>query len=658
MNTNKSNINNTNNNSNTKIETAGSAENVTPKLKMPKIAIPIGLSVFGLIIILFFLLFNQGFTTTNTTDDGTSKEITKDIFIILTFTIIGIAIIAILLPNFADVKKLLEQIMPTFYVFIYTIFFILLFVTLPTKLLDNYGYIITPITLLLTGFMFYKGSISNYVEHFNITYERIKTLVLFFCLIAILIVYYSIDPGGLIKKYFGHSLILTTLLAVFSFLYLIIVLTLPDTLKVPSKTDTNSNFLENFSKFSVYGSILFILFIIAVTIGILYYPGGLFQNKQIAASVITLILTICIIWGIGLIINLFPEISDKQMNVSKMSLFKKSLISVFGIVISGLLIAWLVYNLQNLSGRTGTTSFILNLLLVITILALVYKTINVQLPSGNNNKNAFFSLILNLVLYIPCLFSKAADKTTGVLKEEQTATDMTSICLLLFAILLTFIYYKYPSIAERVTLQGGELLVNKPVDMDKLYSLASYQDLNGSEEFEYQYGLSCWIFIDSMPPNTRASYTKYTSLLNYGNKPNILYKADTNTLMITMEQKGLTKYNSKMLDFDENGHRIIYKKEGILLQKWNNIVINYNGGTLDIFYNNELVKSAIEVVPYMTLDSLTIGSDNGIIGGICNVVYFNRPLTVTNMYILYNMVKDKTPPLTTDTNKTIVSKYT
>jgi hypothetical protein len=147
---------------------------------------------------------------------------------------------------------------------------------------------------------------------------------------------------------------------------------------------------------------------------------------------------------------------------------------------------------------------------------------------------------------------------------------------------------------------------------------------------------------------------KYTSLLNFGDKPNILYKGSTNTLMITMEQKGLSKTKNKLIDFDENGNRIIYKQNNVLLQKWNNIVINYAGGTLDIFFNNELVKSAIEVVPYMTLDNLTIGEDDGINGGICNLVYFKSPLTTSKMYILYNMVKDKTPPITSNVNKTII----
>ena len=92
----------------------------------------------------------------------------------------------------------------------------------------------------------------------------------------------------------------------------------------------------------------------------------------------------------------------------------------------------------------------------------------------------------------------------------------------------------------------------------------------------------------------------------------------------------------------------------MLLQKWNNIIVNYNGGTLDIFLNGELVKSSIEVVPYYTFDSLTIGENNGIKGGICNVIYFRHPLTSQNIYYIYNTIKDKDIPTLNDSNKTIM----
>jgi len=404
------------------------------------------------------------------------------------------------------------------------------------------------------------------------------------------------------------------------------------------------------------------LFIISAIIGIYKYPGGLYNenNKQNLIMIIILLLIILTIWISGLFINVFPEIYSKsvdisKMTTSKMTTFKKSLLALFGIIISGLLISWMVYYLHNLSGKTGITSFVLNLFLVLVFLMLIYKTINVELPGAQNvKKDGFFSLILNLILYIPCILSGLFDSSVKMAKSEN-AESISSIGVLLFVMVLFIVYYKLPSLVELITLQGGQLLVNKPVDTNTLYTLASYEELNGSDKHEYQYGLSFWLFLDANSPSTNSSSNKFVSLINYGDKPNILYRAKTNTLMITMEQKGLTKEKNKLIDFDENGNRILYKQDNVLLQKWNNIVINYTGGTLDVFLNNELVKSAIEVVPYMSLDNLTIGTDDGINGGICNVVYFKLPLTTTKMYILYNMVKDKTPPITTEENKTIVN---
>jgi hypothetical protein len=641
------------------MDTTTTKENLIPEFKMSRIAIPFGIVIAVLTILLFILLFNQGFSFSkpeSKTSTKTNNEITSDVFIVLTFLLVGFGLLFFLLPNFKeDIHKFLEQISNTIYVFIYTIFLIIFFISVPTDTLNKYGFIITPLTMLLTTFLFYKGFSTNYIENFNINYERIKTVILFFCLITICIVYYSVDPGGFISKYYGSSLLITILLAVFSLLYLIIVLTLPDTIKPVDVKSGSSNFLENFSKFSVYGSILFILFLILVTVGIYNYPGGISNNKQMLITIIILLLFILTIWGSGLLVAIFPEVSDKSMNISKMSTFKKSLLTLFGIIISGLLIAWIVYYLQNLSGQSGTISFILNLSLVLVVLMLIYKTINVELPGkANSKRDSFFSLIFNLLMYIPCAFSGVFDSGVKSVTKTNYSEILSYVMLIIIAMIILVVYYKIPSLTKIITLQGGELLVNKPVDINKLYTLASYEELNGTDKFEYQYGLSFWVFLDANSPSSSSSSNKFISLLNYGNKPNILYRASTNTLMITMEQKGLSKNKNKLVDFDENGNRIIYKQNNILLQKWNNIVINYAGGTLDIFFNNELVKSAIEVVPYMTLDSLTIGTDGGISGGICNVVYFKSPLTTTKMYILYNMVKDKTTPTTTESNETII----
>jgi hypothetical protein len=90
---------------------------------------------------------------------------------------------------------------------------------------------------------------------------------------------------------------------------------------------------------------------------------------------------------------------------------------------------------------------------------------------------------------------------------------------------------------------------------------------------------------------------------------------------------------------------IIYKTDKFLLQKWNNIIVNYDGGTLDIFINNKLVVSQGSVVPYMSYDQITSGSSNGIQGGICNVKYFSRVLNFNEIKQIYHYSKNKNPPI-------------
>lgn len=353
------------------------------------------------------------------------------------------------------------------------------------------------------------------------------------------------------------------------------------------------------------------------------------------------------------------------------NLIQKSLLILFGFVMSGLFIFWLSYNIEHLSGKSGITSFVLNMLLVTVILGLIYQTIFVQLPAGNAKKNAFFAifsntfyylacladskqnavsaLIINSLFYIPCLVRELFRGIGGLLSGQGTSETTGSWIMLLTALALFVAYFKSPALLKMINVQGGKLLVNQPVSTDTQYNLGNYIKIHGSESFDYKYAISCWIYIDAAGANMNANYNKYTSLLNFGNKPNVMYNGKKHSLMITINQtdaKNL-KY-SKLTDVDDEGNRILYVNDQFLLQKWNNLIINYNGGTMDIFLNGELVQSSIEVVPYYTFDNLTIGENNGIKGGICNVVYYKEPLKSQNIYMIYNTAKNMTPPVVDD----------
>jgi len=238
--------------------------------------------------------------------------------------------------------------------------------------------------------------------------------------------------------------------------------------------------------------------------------------------------------------------------------------------------------------------------------------------------------------------------------------------LLFIIILLYLTFFKLKSLYSTYLHQGGLLLINQPTYTNHKNTVASYEDLSKDNTIfnkkDYTYGISFWLYIDSESANTYASYNKFTPILSYGNKPSVLYNASINTLMFTMGTNGLTDEelnilkHDKKIKMDDNNNIIVYTKNNILLQKWNNIIINYNGGTLDIFYNSELVKSFSGYIPYMNSDTLVVGEDKGIRGGICNLLYFSKTLDLNKINNLYYSVKDYTPPIYNKySNETIIN---
>jgi hypothetical protein len=594
---------------------------------------PIYISISFIIFILFIILSSFLIKGYNANLGHTlNPQSIISIFISLFFILIITGLCIFMLPSFKELKTLFLQIKNVSYIILFTIFLIFFFRLTPINILNKYSSIIVPLTILISSIAFYKGFQQNYITDFNTNYERIKSMILTFCLITLFILFYQVDPGGIISNNFGYSSLITILIAVFTFIYLIITITLP------SESFSTDNLFTKFTSFSAFSSILFILFLIFITITIYYYPGGLFKDNATSTFVMIMLLIISILWSILIISNTFPEIHNNSFDLQKNNLLKRSLLMLFGIIISSLVLFWIVYNLQHLSGTSSVISVILNTLLVLIFLTFVYKTIFIKIPNNklNSSKNNLFDTIINLIFVLPCLFNGFFEFISNFCFKEYNTTNISSILMLIFAIILIMVYFSLPSVVSSFKNQGGKQLINEPVYCDKLYTLGSYENLNGNTNTNYQYAISCWIFIDAVAPNMNSSYEKYTSILNYGNKPNILYNGKTNTLRIVIKQEDLEKNTNKLIDFDNNGFRILYTNPNLALQKWNNIIINYNGGTLDIFLNGSLVKSNMEVIPYFTFDNLTIGENNGIKGGIQNVVYFNKSLNINNIYNIYH----------------------
>lgn len=310
------------------------------------------------------------------------------------------------------------------------------------------------------------------------------------------------------------------------------------------------------------------------------------------------------------------------------------------------------------------------LFLFSTLFLVSYKILS---EKGYIPKNTWVQNILDFLLFIPkILYTLVYSLGQSIGLFKQNTSNGTSIgtifenrMLLISVLLLSgyFIWYSiaYPYLQDMYLKQGGLQLINQPITTSKLTNVASYETLNNNNKKSYQYALSFWFYLDSFATNTNNSYIHSAPIVSYGGNPCIKYSAKTNTLFVTIKNnnnnknKGKDKNKKQKIELDDTGDIIIYKKEGIMLQKWNQILINYNGGTLDVFYNGKLVKSAIHIVPYISLDLLQVGAEEGISGNVANLMYFTKPLELITIDRLYTNFLDKNPPTISTNDNTLLS---
>jgi hypothetical protein len=410
------------------------------------------------------------------------------------------------------------------------------------------------------------------------------------------------------------------------------------------KTTNNSNLLMFFIVFILFISIL--LFINNSKV----IKESYFNN--VLTSYIYAIIVYSFLFCIGTIIIYFMSYDDK-INITFKHALTYSLFILFGIFFLFSLISWFIklfssFSITNSDGSTSVISIILNIAIIITIMAILFKMISY---SSYYKDSPLLQVIIGSVFYIPCLFISLINYITGYYKENKNSIpstpsiNLTDVILLLIIIILYLLYFYLPSIYTIFSSQGGTILIKEPIYLNNEKVLMSYPTVIISDKsiHSYSYGLSCWIFIDGGSSINNAN-NKYCSILNYGNKPNLQYKGKNNTFIITYDNNDKDIIDNKF-KLDEFGNVIIYETTELLLQKWNNIIFNYSSGIMDIFINGELKQSYEGIIPYMKHDTISSGQNDGIHGGICNVVYYNKELTMEKISNIYNSVKLLNPPI-------------
>ena len=246
--------------------------------------------------------------------------------------------------------------------------------------------------------------------------------------------------------------------------------------------------------------------------------------------------------------------------------------------------------------------------------------------------------IINFILYLPCLINDF----TEFIKDEFKLTPPTTYILLAVEMLLISIFIAISYIPKLAINLGGTPIVSDVTFIDSKYVYKNVIEppkvdtlMETPMQTTNRYAISLWTYVNQRTHQSNRS----VNIFSYGSedswKPRIEFVGAMN------------KHTEKYKDI----YRITFASGSsyeveIASQKWNNFVFNYNGDFVDLFINGSLVRSFTCAPEYnITTDQLIIGDENGVYGAICNVVYYNDPLTLREITAAYNLLNLRNPPI-------------
>lgn len=321
---------------------------------------------------------------------------------------------------------------------------------------------------------------------------------------------------------------------------------------------------------------------------------------------------------------------DEITRIKIFELISKVVLTIFMICGSILFIYCFLWLLAHIPGISTIVGICINITIILFALALIYLFYKKFVNSSflNKNKNDLFRLIGLFIMYVPC----AIIDVINWFKKQYNITTKTTWLILAIEVVLIALKFILPILTSYLIDLNGTHLLKDPVYLNEELVIGNVGDLYTDDDTpSYNYSLSAWFWINPQPPNTSSAYIKYTNILEFGRKPAIEYNAIKNKLRINCQIK-------------DKKETTIFETDKVDLQKWNNIVVNYDGGNMDVFLNGNLVASQPDVAPYITMKKIKVGAPNGIEGGICNVIYQKNILKERQILLTYKSLSKMNTP--------------
>lgn len=342
-------------------------------------------------------------------------------------------------------------------------------------------------------------------------------------------------------------------------------------------------------------------------------------------------------------ILLVSKIFNEEMNINKLYFYGTMLF----IMIVSINMFYRIMNPTSVSYVSYLINFVFAIMFIVG-LAIVYRIFVRTIV----NIRGWIGFFLRLLFLIPCLL---IDVLESLFIELKSSSNMV-IALFIIETIIILAYLYMPRFVK--SANNSVVLLDKPVFLTRSQAIGRADQLfigvndknNPGKDMELirqNYSLSMWFYVNQHP-SSNAAYSKETDIFRYG-FPNSKYGHPR------------VSYFNNITDANKIDKFIVYPSEtanGVMLniptQSWNQLVINYNGNSIDLFVNGNLEKtitlSSSELPKYNTGDIIEVGEgDNtdlggGLHGAICNVVFHKTPLTAFKIAGEYNLNRYKNPP--------------
>jgi hypothetical protein len=142
----------------------------------------------------------------------------------------------------------------------------------------------------------------------------------------------------------------------------------------------------------------------------------------------------------------------------------------------------------------------------------------------------------------------------------------------------------------------------------------------------YNFTLSYWVYMDSVPPEYNVSTTVHSNVVSCGYDVQTKYESSTQTFRIITKQPSVNIIDTELLT-----------------QQWNHVVLVSKDGQLDVFINAQLVGTTHSISS--TEEYMLIGEEGGIKGKICSVIYTTESFSPAKVEQMYQQLRIQNPPV-------------